>query len=167
LIGSPKMFAFMVSKNHTNSFVYEKMGEGAEPNPPSAPELVGRRVLLVEDNESNRDLASELLADLGIQVIIAVNGREGADRVTAEAFDLVLMDIQMPVMDGLTATKLIRAEERFRRLPILAMTAHDRREDREQSLDAGMNEHLTKPINPNMLRDALRRWMPTQTAVEE
>jgi two-component system sensor histidine kinase/response regulator len=161
------MFAFMVSKNHTNSFVYEKMGEGAEPNPPSAPELVGRRVLLVEDNESNRDLASELLADLGIQVIIAVNGREGADRVTAEAFDLVLMDIQMPVMDGLTATKLIRAEERFRRLPILAMTAHDRREDREQSLDAGMNEHLTKPINPNMLRDALRRWMPTQTAVEE
>ena len=83
-----------------------------------------------------------------------------------EAFDLVLMDIQMPVMDGLTATKLIYAEERVRRLPILAMTAHARRVDREESLDAGMNEHLTKPINPHILRDALLRWMPTRPTVE-
>jgi two-component system sensor histidine kinase/response regulator len=114
----------------------------------------------------NRDLASELLADLGIQVTIAVNGREGVDRVTAVACDLVLMDIQMPLIDGLTATKLIRAEERFRRLSILAMTAHALREDREQSLDAGINDFLTKPINLHMLRDARLRWMPTQPAVE-
>jgi CheY-like chemotaxis protein len=151
---------------HIHPRVYGQRVEGTEADPPSAPELVGRRVLVVEDNEIHRDLASALLADLGIQVTIAVTGREGVDQVTAEAFDLVLMDIQMPLMDGLAATKLIRAEERFRRLPILAMTAHARREDREQSLDAGINDHLIKPINPHMLRDALLRWMPTQPAVQ-
>ncbi len=88
------------------------------------PALAGRRVLVVEDNEINHDLASELLGDLSIRVTIADNGREGVNQVSAEPFDLVLMDIQMPVMDGLTATKLIRSKERFRRLPIIAMTAH-------------------------------------------
>jgi PAS domain S-box-containing protein len=123
-------------------------------------ELVGRRVLLVEDNEVNRDLATELLGDLGILVSVAVNGREGVDMVVAEPFDLVLMDIQMPVMDGLTATRLIRADDRFAKLPILAMTAHAMSGDRERSLNAGMNDHITKPIDPNRLMAALVRWMP-------
>jgi PAS domain S-box-containing protein len=132
-----------------------------QPAPGSYPtELAGRRVLLVEDNEVNRDLATELLGDLGIQLTIAVNGREGVDRVATEPFDLVLMDIQMPVMDGLTATKLIRAEGRFGKLPILAMTAHAMSGDRERSLNAGMNDHITKPIDPNRLLAALIRWMP-------
>ena len=126
-------------------------------------ELVGRRVLLVEDNDVNRDLASELLSDLGIQVTIAVNGREGVDRVAAEPFDLVLMDIQMPVMDGLTATRLIRADKRLGKLPILAMTAHAMSGDRERSLHAGMNDHITKPIDPNRLQAALIRWMPEKS----
>jgi CheY-like chemotaxis protein/HPt (histidine-containing phosphotransfer) domain-containing protein len=123
-------------------------------------ELEGRRVLLVEDNQVNRDLATELLGDLGIEVTIAVNGREGIDRVAAEPFDLVLMDIQMPIMDGLTATKLIRADERFGKLPVLAMTAHAMSGDRDRSLSAGMNDHITKPIDPNRLLAALIRWMP-------
>ena len=123
-------------------------------------ELAGRRVLLVEDNEVNRDLATELLGDLGILVTIAVNGRDGVDRVTGEPFDLVLMDIQMPVMDGLTATKLIRTDDRFVNLPILAMTAHAMSGDRQRSLNAGMNDHITKPIDPNRLLAALIRWMP-------
>jgi PAS domain S-box-containing protein len=123
-------------------------------------ELSGRRVLLVEDNEVNRDLATELLGDLGIQVTIALNGREGVDRVATESFDLVLMDIQMPVMDGLMATRLIRADERFVKLPILAMTAHAMSGDRERSLNAGMNDHITKPIDPDRLMAALIRWMP-------
>ena len=127
-------------------------------------ELVGRRVLLVEDNDVNRDLASELLADLGIEVSVAANGREGVDRVVAEAFDLVLMDIQMPVMDGLTATRLIRADERFGKLPILAMTAHAMSGDRDRSLTAGMNDHITKPIDPNRLLASLIRWMPEKIA---
>jgi signal transduction histidine kinase/DNA-binding response OmpR family regulator len=126
-------------------------------------ELLGRRVLLVEDNDVNRELASELLSDMGIQVTIAVNGREGVDRVISEPFDLVLMDIQMPVMDGLTATKLIRADERFGKLPILAMTAHAMSGDRDRSLNAGMNDHITKPIDPNRLQAALMRWMPEKS----
>ena len=140
----------------------------AEPVPATSPatttaaELVGRRVLLVEDNEVNRLLATELLTDLGIHVSIAVNGRECVDRVHAEPFDLVLMDIQMPVMDGLGATKLLRAESRFQSLPIIAMTAHAMSGDRERSLEAGMNDHLTKPINPQALMETLVRWMPAQ-----
>jgi two-component system sensor histidine kinase/response regulator len=122
--------------------------------------LAGRRVLLVEDNELNRDLAEELLGDLGISVTMAVNGREGVDHVLAETFDLVLMDIQMPVMDGLAATRLIRADQRFLKLPIIAMTAHAMIGDFKKSLDAGMNDHLTKPINPNTLTKALLKWMP-------
>jgi len=125
-------------------------------------ELTGRRVLLVEDNAINRDLAAELLGDLGIQVAIAVNGRQALDMVAAEAFDMVLMDIQMPVMDGLTATKLIRADDRFVKLPILAMTAHAMSGDRDRSLNAGMNDHITKPIDPNRLMAALIRWMPAK-----
>ncbi len=121
--------------------------------------LAGRRVLLVEDNEINRELAIELLADLGISVEIAVNGREGVERATGENFDLVLMDIQMPEMDGLTATRQIRAIERLRDLPILAMTANAMSGDREKSISAGMNDHLTKPIDPKKLTAALSQWI--------
>jgi PAS domain S-box-containing protein len=122
--------------------------------------LAGRRVLLVEDIELNRDLVGELLADLGISVTMAVDGREGVDRARAETFDLILMDIQMPVMDGLTATRLIRGDRRFLNLPIIAMTAQAMAGDDKKSLDAGMNDHLTKPINPDRLRKTLIKWMP-------
>jgi two-component system, sensor histidine kinase and response regulator len=124
--------------------------------------LVGRRVLVVEDNEVNRDLAGELLADLGISVTMAVNGREGVDRALAEKCDLILMDIQMPVMDGLAATRLIRANERFSKLPIIAVTAHAMTGDYKKSLNAGMNDHLTKPINPKALTRVLLKWMPAK-----
>jgi two-component system, sensor histidine kinase and response regulator len=124
--------------------------------------LTGRRVLVVEDNDINRDLASELLADLGIRTAIAIDGRQGVDQVLAHPFDLVLMDIQMPVLDGLAATRLIRSDPRFQGLPIIAMTAHAMRGDRERSLDAGMNDHLTKPINPAALSAMLSRWIPAR-----
>jgi CheY-like chemotaxis protein len=130
----------------------------------SCAELAGRRVLLVEDNAVNRDLATELLHDMGIFVAAAVNGRDGVERIAAEPFDLVLMDIQMPVMDGLTATRLIREDDRFVNLPILAMTAHAMSGDRERSLNAGMNDHVTKPIDPDRLMAALIRWMPAKPA---
>ncbi len=122
--------------------------------------LVGRRVLLVEDSEVNRELVGELLADLGISVTMAVNGLEGVEQALAGGFDLVLMDIQMPIMDGLAATKSIRADRRFPKTPIIAMTAHAMTGDRNHSLDAGMNDHLTKPINPDRLTEALLRWIP-------
>jgi CheY-like chemotaxis protein len=126
--------------------------------------LVGRHVLLVEDIEVNRDLVGELLGDLGISVTMAVNGREGVEQALAGRFDLVLMDIQMPIMDGLAATRSIRADRRFSTMPIIAMTAHAMTGDRNQSLDAGMNDHLTKPINPDRLTEALLRWMPVRPA---
>jgi signal transduction histidine kinase/response regulator of citrate/malate metabolism len=161
-----------VSKKNLVDAIAAALGSKAAPAEPvaaskptttAAPELVGRRVLLVEDNEVNRFLATELLSDLGIHVSIAVNGRDCVDRVHAEAFDLVLMDIQMPVMDGLSATKLLRAESRFQSLPIIAMTAHAMSGDRERSLEGGMNDHLTKPINPQALAEMLVRWMPAKT----
>ncbi|MFA7239510.1 MAG: response regulator [Sulfuricellaceae bacterium] len=130
-------------------------------------QLAGRRVLLVEDNTINRELATELLCDLGISVETAVNGIEAAARVTAEAFDLVLMDIQMPKMDGLTATRLIRADDRLRDLPIIAMTAHAMSGDREKSLAAGMNDHLTKPIDQEKLAETLNRWIVVKSASED
>ncbi len=122
--------------------------------------LTGRQVLLVEDNDFNRDIAAEVLTELGIGFTVAVNGREAVDLVGTQPFDLVLMDIQMPVMDGLTATKLIRADSRFRSLPILAMTAHAMNGDRERSLGAGMNDHITKPISFDELTMSLIQWMP-------
>ncbi len=146
---------------------------GARPNGeaeelPSLPartaRLVGRHVLLVEDNDFNRDIAAELLTELGISFTIAVNGREAVDMVATQPFDLVLMDIQMPVMDGLTATKLIRTDPRFRRLPILAMTAHAMSGDRERSLNAGLNDHITKPISFDELTMSLLQWMPATRA---
>lgn len=122
-----------------------------------------RRVLLVEDNEVNRDLAKQLLSDLGVHVTIALNGRACIERVNAERFDLVMMDLQMPLMDGLMATKAIRADGRFSGLPIVALTGRSLSGDRERSLSAGMNDHLTKPIRPETLSDMLIRWLPAST----
>ncbi len=118
-------------------------------------ELTGRNVLLVEDNELNLDLATELLADVGIQVSIARNGLEAINEVDTKEFDCVLMDIQMPEMDGLTATQKIRQNDRHKLLPILAMTAHAMKGEAEKSIAAGMNQHITKPIDPLVLYSAL------------
>ncbi len=117
------------------------------------------RILLVEDNALNQQVAQRMLEGLGVKVDVAVNGRKALEALWSHPYDLVLMDIQMPEMDGLTATRLIRSDERYARLPILAMTAHAMQGDREKSLEAGMNEHLTKPIDPELLREALNRFL--------
>lgn len=116
--------------------------------------LAGMRVLLVEDNEVNLELAQELLADVGIVTEVARNGEEAVALATKSDHDLVLMDIQMPVMDGLTATHTLRNTHQYRK-PIVAMTAHAMAGERDKSLDAGMNEHLTKPIDPHVLYNTL------------
>jgi len=111
--------------------------------------LDGLRVLLVDDVETNRLVASEILIDQGAVVSEAVNGRQAVDKVlTGGPWDVVLMDVQMPEMNGLDATRAIRADERFTQLPILAMTAFALDEERERCLDSGMNDFLTKPIDP-------------------
>ena len=127
-----------------------------------AQDATGVRVLLVEDNEMNQQVATELLESAGAVVTIANNGREAVDILTGSVqpapFDVVFMDLQMPVMDGMTATKLLRSEQRFAQLPIIAMTAHALAEERQRCLDAGMNDHVSKPIDPDALFTTLARW---------
>jgi CheY-like chemotaxis protein len=121
--------------------------------------LKGAKILLAEDNEVNQLVASRFLNKAGLKVDLANNGKEAVERVMAKAYDLVLMDIQMPIMDGLSATKAIRGLPGQADLPIVAMTAHAMSGDREQSLAAGMNDHITKPINLGELFSALNRWI--------
>ncbi|MBG0789196.1 MAG: response regulator [Desulfovibrionaceae bacterium] len=124
----------------------------------SPEELGGVRVLLVEDNAINRQVAHEILAAGGIETFEAFNGREAIEFLNENEVDLVLMDIQMPVMDGHEATQEIRRQGRFRDLPIIAMTAHAMVEDIEKSRRYGMNDHIAKPFDPDDLFRMLGRW---------
>jgi len=122
--------------------------------------IQGARILLVEDNEINQQVASEILQQAGFYVDIANHGQEALDMLENRAYDCVLMDVQMPVMDGYTATRKIRENSNYTGLSVLAMTANATMEDRERSLESGMNEHLAKPINPQVLFEALLKWIP-------
>ncbi|WP_439685770.1 histidine kinase [Cupriavidus oxalaticus] len=142
----------------------------AEPGtpPPAEPEhpapgpgwsLPQRRVLLVEDNEINREVAVHLLQQAGITPDTAENGRVALERLATQAYDLVLMDMQMPVMDGVEATRRIRADARLAALPVVAMTANALPEDRERCLAAGMDDHIAKPISPPVFFATVHRWL--------
>ncbi len=119
----------------------------------------GKHVLLVEDNEINQMIAQSILEEVGLQVTVANDGVEGCELIYKQKFDLVIMDIQMPRMDGLTAAKKIREDATFAHIPIIAMTAHAMESDREKSLSAGMNDHTTKPIDPPQLFKVLLHWL--------
>jgi len=123
--------------------------------------LRGARVLVVEDNDINQMVACELLEGMGLVVDVADNGQIALDKIDAQPFDLVFMDMQMPVMDGVTATKQIRSMKRFDSLPIVAMTANAMEQDRRKCLDAGMNDFLVKPIDPEDMCAILLRWVRT------
>ncbi len=116
-------------------------------------------ILLVEDNPINQLIAEELLKSVGFSVEIANNGQESIEMLNKTSYDLVLMDIQMPVMDGLSATRAIRKNPRFKNLPIIAMSAHAMTGDKEISLSHGMNDHITKPISPPVLFGAIDHWI--------
>lgn len=122
-------------------------------------QIRGARLLLVEDNEVNRELAEDLLRQAGIDIITAGNGHEAIERLQSEQVDGVLMDCQMPEMDGYEATRALRADPRHAELPIIAMTADAMAGDRERAIAAGMNDHVTKPINVRMLFQTLARWI--------
>lgn len=125
--------------------------------------IAGARVLLVEDNPINQQVAEELLKGFGLQVDVANGGRVAVERAAATRYDLVLMDLQMPDMDGLEATRQIRARERRHRVPIIAMTAAAMSEDRDAARAAGMDDHLSKPIDIERLVGVLQRWIPERT----
>jgi two-component system sensor histidine kinase/response regulator len=123
--------------------------------------LTGLRVLLAEDNDINQQIATELLEGVGAKVDVANNGREAVDKLFGEptppAYDVVLMDLQMPVMDGHQATAKIRSDPRFKELPIYAMTAHATLEERDLCVANGMSGHIAKPIDPALLFDTLNK----------
>jgi len=162
-----------------------RVGRKKERRPDDLKAIQGARVLLVEDNEINQQVAKEILEGAGLVVTIANDGREGVDLVQSSEFEAVLMDIQMPVMDGYTATRKIRewelkaqssklkaeatdlaaprdqqpAASGQKPIPIIAMTAHAMAGDEDKSLKAGMNGHVTKPIDPDQLFATLQKWI--------
>ena len=113
---------------------------------------------MTEDNEINQQVAIELLSGEGVQIDVAANGKEALNMVGLEPYDAVLMDLQMPEMDGYEATRAIRAQEKHAKLPIIAMTAHAMASEREKCLAAGMNDHITKPVDPDHLFATLAKW---------
>ncbi|HYC44879.1 MAG TPA: response regulator [Burkholderiales bacterium] len=137
--------------------------------------LGGVRILLAEDNEINQQIAVELLESAGASVTVAGNGREALDLLDAAdgaGYDIVLMDLQMPVVDGYQAASEIRAQPRYERLPLIALTAHAMASERDRCLALGMNDHVTKPIDPAELLRTVRRWVspsapPVQRVVEQ
>jgi signal transduction histidine kinase/CheY-like chemotaxis protein len=134
--------------------------EGAQPLVSRELERIrGAHALLVDDNQINQEVAVGLLETAQVSVDVAGNGEQALRMVAEHDYDLVLMDMQMPVMDGMAATKAIRSNPKFRDLPIVAMTANAMASDREKCLEAGMNDHLPKPIDPDQLFRTLARWV--------
>ncbi|VVP55081.1 ATP-binding protein [Pseudomonas fluorescens] len=127
----------------------------------------GTRILLVEDTELNQQVAAELLRAVGCCVDIAADGSLALSQLSKERYDLVFMDMQMPVLDGLAATRLLRQQSGLSTLPVIAMTANVRKSDHEACLAAGMNDFVSKPFEPQTLYEALRRWLPEPMVYEE
>lgn len=154
--GKGSLFSFTLAVG-----IAEGAQENAAPEPQAAPSLAGLRVLVVEDNAINQQIAVELLESAGITVDVAPNGKDAVDKLISSpelVYDAVLMDLQMPVMDGFESTRRLRDDSRLRGLPIIAMTAHALAAEREKCLAAGMNDHITKPVDPQTLYLTLARW---------
>ena len=145
-----------LGKKTKSRILYERV----EVKNPDFADLDGVRVVLAEDNEINQEVAREILERAGILVEVVSSGEEVLEILNEKSFDAILMDIQMPEMDGYTATRFVRrSREHYRDIPIIAMTAHAMIGDREKSLDAGMNDHVTKPIDANQLYLTLEKWI--------
>ena len=163
-------FTRILNKPVTTSSLYDALAESLHLSPPApaVPDALerelekrrGAHILLVEDSALNREMTCQLLESVGMRMSTAENGRIAADMVRRNVYDLILMDVQMPVMDGLQATEEIRRIPDRASVPILAMTANAFEEDRRVCLRAGMNDYVSKPVEPEKLYGALVRWLP-------
>ena len=136
------------------------MHAGPEPVPQEVlDQIAGACILLVEDNVFSQQVGQELLEEAGATVVIANNGKEAIDLMLRRRFDCVLMDLQMPVMDGFETTRMIRSDPRLRDAVVIAMTANAGRDDQAQAFAAGMNEFVTKPTSPNLLFEVIAGWL--------
>jgi len=125
------------------------------------PQYKDKSIMLVEDNITNQVVVQNLLQDTGLDIYIANNGQEAVFMSLARRYDLILMDIQMPIMDGYEAAKTIRTKKRYKNIPIIAMTAHSSLGDSDKSFEAGMSAHITKPIDPDVFYKTIQDWLPT------
>jgi two-component system sensor histidine kinase/response regulator len=161
-IGHGSTFWFTVQAGVSRARPHDTAMEAAKQPGAAATDLAavkGARLLLVEDNDINQRVASEILQDAGFVVDVAQNGQVGLEMAQRGSYDLVLMDMQMPVMDGVTATLEIRKCQALAGLPIVAMTANALPRDRERCLNAGMNDFVAKPVDPDALYTTLLKWI--------
>ncbi|HEX8610825.1 MAG TPA: CHASE domain-containing protein [Telluria sp.] len=161
LLGRGSCFWFTARLGKALNFL---QGGGGKVDAQVLDQLRGAYILLVEDNIFSQQVGQELLEEAGSTVVVANNGKEAIDLMLKERFDCVLMDVQMPVMDGFEATRMIRSDPRLRDALVIAMTANAGRDDQARCLEAGMNEFVTKPISPKLLFEVIAKWLATRPA---
>ncbi|WP_073213498.1 CHASE domain-containing protein [Massilia sp. CF038] len=154
--GQGSSFWFTARLTRAQSFLSAERGEVT---PEVLARLRGAYLLLVEDNVFSQQVGQELLEQVGATVVVANNGKEAIDLMHKHSFDCVLMDVQMPVMDGFEATRMIRADPRLRSAVVIAMTANAGSDDQKRCMDAGMDEFVTKPVAPNLLFEVIAKWL--------
>lgn len=152
LIKNNQAYADDLIKSEINASIFQDEAEYIK-------HISGAKILLVEDNDLNQLLAKELLEDFNVSIDIADNGEIALKKVYEKNYDIILMDMQMPVMDGITATKELRKNTLFKDLPIVAMTANAMIQDKDKCLKAGMNDHIAKPIKPGQLFSTISKWI--------
>ncbi len=159
-ISHSRLYTTVMDIVYKMAYSSEYSGEELQRDEVAAGLLAGRRILLAEDNDINKMIVLEMLDETGVDVDVAVNGAEAIEQLKREYYDLILMDVQMPVMDGYQATREIRAMGgRYEKIPIIAMTAHALEGDSGKSLDAGMDFHVSKPFEPDDLIALIRRYI--------